>query len=203
MRRPESEKNLGDFLYLMAKDREGDMRVFLEAFLYRDNYGLRRFFPSPGLNDAARASPEELGRFLKALQDSGCFEIVVLDLGSGARDGIREAMGLCEAMVLVGNGALPDAGKREKLKAFVREVWRHNDRNFIMVNNCVRFDCAGGAEDLEEGNAAGSRAEADLIEIGYDAAGFLYGEGAVDFTLANEFGAGVRQITDRLISCIT
>jgi hypothetical protein len=238
IRKPETEGNAGDFLYLMLKNREDEMKAFLEAFLYRDSYGLTRFYPSPGLNDLARASLEEAGKFLRIIRDSGRFDRVVLDFGSEPWELRREIAGLCDAAVLVENGALPDAGKRDRLRDIIGEVWRRNGRAPVLVRNMIPFTREDGTDVEPDAlyaaapaafsavgssagspvafSAAGSSAAppaafsaaspavssadgaAEVIEIAYDTAGFRIGDGAVDFVLSNEFGAGIGKLTETL-----
>jgi hypothetical protein len=209
MRRAEGERGIGDFMYLMLRGRDADLRLFFEACLFRDGYGLARFFPSPGLNDLARASPEELGAFFRFLDACGGFDVVVLDLGSECKDAALQAVHLCDALVLVENGSLADAGKRERAAALLCAAWRHDGgEDPIRVTNMLSFSYGADEEEAamtardDHGRAQAPADGAERIEIGYDGAGFRRFDGMTDFTLSNEFGIGIRKLTDSLFARI-
>ncbi|MDR2296453.1 MAG: hypothetical protein LBD95_06595 [Clostridiales Family XIII bacterium] len=203
MRKAEGERHIGDFLYLLLRGREADLRLFCEACLFRDGYGLARFFPSPGLNDLARASPEEIGDFLRFLDACACFDSVVLDLGGTCGEAALRIARLCDALVLVENGALADAGKRDRATALLRAAWCGDGAAPIFVKNLLRFsydadEDAEGAPD-EDARPAPDR---EGIEIGYDGASFRYVDGVTDFVLSGEFGQGIHRLTDSLLARI-
>jgi hypothetical protein len=204
------ERHIGDFMYLMLKGREADMRMFSEACLFRDSYGLARFFPSPGLNELARASPQESGEFLRFFDGCGGFDIIVLDLGNECKASAMNAAGLCDALVLVENGSLVDVGKRDRATALIRGAWQQGGGNPVLVENMLRFsydgdgDGAGAGAGADAGrNAEPGPAEAgERIEIAYDSASFRHFDGVTDFVLSNEFGLGIRKITNILLARI-
>jgi hypothetical protein len=202
------ERHIGDFMYLMLKGRETDMRMFSEACLFRDSHGLARFFPSPGLNELARASPQESGEFLRFFDGCGGFELIVLDLGCECKASAMNAASLCDALVLVENGGLADVGKRDRAAALIRGAWLRDGEDPVFVENMLRFSYdgdgggageeAGADRDAEKGSAgAGER-----VEIAYDSASFRRFDGMTDFVLSNEFGLGIRKITDILLARI-
>jgi hypothetical protein len=209
MRRAEGERHIGDFLYLLLRGREADLRLFLEACLFRDNCGLARFFPSPVLNDLARASPEESGAFLRFLDACGGFDVVVLDLGSACGDLVLQTARLCDALVLVENGSLPDTGKRERAAALLRAAWRPSgDGDPLRVESMLRFsygaDEEAAAETAREAGEAKPAPEdgGERIEIDYDSASFRRFDGVTDFVLTGEFGFGIRRLSDSLLARI-
>jgi hypothetical protein len=205
MRETAGERHIGDFLYLMLRGRDADLRLFCEACLFRDSYGLARFFPSPGLNDLARASPDELGGFLRFLDACGGFDTVVLDLGGECRETILRIVHLCDALVLVENGALGGAGKRDRAAALLRAAWRRDGgEEPLRVKNLLRFSYDAD-EDAEDAAADAAKpvpdpadGAAEGIEIDYDGASFRYADGVTDFVLSGAFGRGIRGLTDSL-----
>jgi hypothetical protein len=208
VRGAEGEKHAGDFMYLMLRKREADLRLFLESCLFRDSYGLARFFPSPGLNELARASPNEQGDFLRFFDACGAFDLIVLDLGSECGETARGLIGLCDALVLVGNGGLRDAGKRGRAEAFAREA-RRKEGEPVFAENMLRLSY--GDDQLEDGGAwdgadgrdgdsppPGGADGAGSVSIGFDGASFRHFDGTEDFVLSGEFGFGIRKLADIL-----
>ncbi|MDR2771117.1 MAG: hypothetical protein LBB57_03665, partial [Clostridiales Family XIII bacterium] len=190
-------------------ERDADLRLFCEACLFRDNYGLARFFPSPGLNDLARASPQEAGDFLRFLDGCGCVDLVVLDLGSECRESTLQIAALCDALVLVENGTLADVGKRDRAAALLRAAWRRDGGGMpIRVRNLLRFSYDADEDEAmrpaagEAGAAPASAEDGERIEIGYDSASFRCPDGMTDFVLSGEFGLGIRRLTDILYARI-
>jgi hypothetical protein len=209
MRRAGDERHIGDFMYLMLRGRDADLRLFFEACLFRDSYGLARFFPSPGLNDLARASPEESGDFFRFLDACGGFDIVVLDLGSECKDAVLRIVRLCDALVLVENGSLADTGKRERAAALLHAAWRRDSGGYpLRVENMLSLSYGADEEDAataakDAGGAKPARADGEeRIEIGYDSASFRYFDDMTDFVLSNEFGLGIRKLADKLFARI-
>jgi MinD-like ATPase involved in chromosome partitioning or flagellar assembly len=218
VRAAEGDRHVGDFLYLMLRGRAADLRLFAESCLFRDSYGLARFFPSPGMNDLARASPEECGEFLRFLDGCGDFDLIVLDLGGDCKDLILKAVRLCDALVLISNGSLADAGKRARATALLQDAWGRDDATPVFATNMLRpaydFDEEAPAEAKETRGApaassapASGPASADAgpgtridpeIRINRDDASFRYEDGVTDFVLSGEFGASVRELTDIL-----
>ncbi|MDR1573979.1 MAG: hypothetical protein LBS24_06680 [Clostridiales Family XIII bacterium] len=220
IRAAEGERHVGDFLYLMLRGREADLRLFAESCLFRDSYGLARFFPSPGLNDLARASSEECGAFLRFLDGCGCFDLIVLDLGGECGDLILKAVRLCDALVLVSNGGLADAGKRARAAALLRAAWGRDGAEPLFAENLLRpsYDldeaetapaakergAARSPPDARDADAAPASAdgEGDRTRINRDDASFRHTDGVTDFVLSGEFGAGIRALTDSLFARI-
>jgi hypothetical protein len=203
IRAAEGERHIGDFMYLMLRKRETDLRMFSEACLFRDSYGLARFFPSPGLNDLALASPEELGEFLRFFDCCGAFDLIVLDLGNECRGAVSELIRLCDVLVLAENGGIRDAGKRDRAEVFAREAWRRDGADPVFAENMRRFRC--DSDDEEYGDAPEEDLAADgaeRITIGYDDASFRYVDGTTDFVLSGEFGLGIRKLADILFARI-
>ncbi|MDR2132939.1 MAG: hypothetical protein LBP30_06285 [Clostridiales Family XIII bacterium] len=205
VRRAEGDRHIGDFMYLMLRKRDADLRMFLEACLFRDSHGLARFFPSPGPNDLARASLEERGDFFRFIDACGAFDAVVLDLGSECNDLALGAAQLCDALILVENAGVADAGKRARAAALLRAAWRRDGgENPLRVKNLARFsygaDEEEAAEAVREAVAAkpASEEEEAMIEIGYDSASFRRFDGVTDFVLSNEFGLGIRKLAAAL-----
>ncbi|MDR2354797.1 MAG: hypothetical protein LBE16_01240 [Clostridiales Family XIII bacterium] len=202
MRKAEGDRHIGDFLYLMLRGREADLRLFCEACLFRDSYGLARFFPSPGLNDLARATQEETGDFFRFLDGCGGFDVVVLDLGGACGEEALRIVRLCDALVLVENGALADAGKRDRAASLLRAAWRHGGGETpILVKNMLRFsyDADEDAEKAADEDAKPAEGE-ERIDIDYDGASFRYADGVTDFVLSGAFGRGIRKLTDSLLA---
>jgi hypothetical protein len=199
MRAAEGARHIGDFLYLMLRGRDADLRLFAESCLFRDGYGLARFFPSPGLNDLARASPEECGEFLRFLDGCG-FDLIVLDLGGECREPILNAVRLCDALVVVANGNLVDAGKRARATELLRTAWGRDDAEPVFATNLLRpayaFDEA--PDGIAMAGADASLADDAAIRINRDDASFRQVDGMTDFVLSGEFGMGVRKLTDLL-----
>ncbi|MDR1246934.1 MAG: hypothetical protein LBK57_07895 [Clostridiales Family XIII bacterium] len=209
VRDAEGERHIGDFMYLMLRKRDADLRLFSEACLFRDSYGLARFFPSPGLNDLARASPEETGDFLRFFDGCGAFDIIVLDFGSECGGAARELMHLCDVLVLAENGSLRDAGKRARAEAFAREAWR-SDGEPVFAENMTPLSYDG--DPREDGEIADTADDADYktetadaknrITIDFDEASFRTLDGMTDFVLSGEFGLGIHKLTDILLARI-
>jgi hypothetical protein len=209
VREAEGERHIGDFMYLMLRKREADLRLFLESCLFRDSYGLARFFPSPGLNDLARASPEEIVDFMRFVSGCGAFDLIVLDFGSECGGAAREFMRLCDALVLAENGGLRDAGKRDRAEAFARESWRSGGEP-VFAENMLRYsyDC-DPCEECEDAAAADDgdanpipADDGNRVSICFDEASFRYLDGTTDFVLSGEFGLGIRRLTDILLARI-
>ncbi|MDR3294812.1 MAG: hypothetical protein LBT26_03135 [Clostridiales Family XIII bacterium] len=202
IRKAETERSISDFLYLMLKERDADMRTFLEAHLHKDNYGLERFYPSPGTNDLIRMDDEEIFRFIHMLRESGRFDRIIMDFGSSLNGTVKHCMNFCDAMAAVENGALPDTGKNEKNRALLREYWQ-KDKNAVQVRNMARRRNAGGldaeAENPVNNPGTDGAGDEDAVEIAYDTSSFRPYEESVDFVLSNEFGLGIRKIRDKLL----
>jgi hypothetical protein len=206
IRAAEGEKHIGDFMYLMLRGREADLRLFSESCLYRDSYGLARFYPSPGLNDLARASPEECGDFLRFMGGCGAFDLIVLDLGGECKELILKAARLCDALVLVSNGSLADTGKRARAAALLREAWGREGADPVFAENLLPqlcdFDGTESATETAPDPAPDAAGAKDRIAIHGDEASFRHFDGMTDFVLSNEFGLGIRRLTDRLFERI-
>jgi hypothetical protein len=218
---PPGRRNVCDFLYAMLKERDVEMRRFMESHIHRDSYGLERFLPSAGANDLARLGKDALERFFKTLCGSGRFDVIVLDMGNGLREGFEDVVAMCDSLVLVANKGCASTGKNAKNLAMLQEAWARPDRKYIMVNNMApgRFECepeGGEPEKAEEEPPprAKGRARQDeappappaedgperVVEIGRDAAGFSLRQGIVDFVLSNEFGIGMGRVADMVAS---
>ncbi|GHU50964.1 hypothetical protein FACS1894127_6890 [Clostridia bacterium] len=130
-------QNIGDFLYLVLKNRVKNMELFLESQLHRDNYGLHRFRPSRGINDLRQLSETELASFIKIICDSGYFDYIVFDLGSEPGEHFGLLAETCTGLVLVGNGSEAGGYKEEKMLAVLREKWHIKDRNKVLVKNMI------------------------------------------------------------------
>ncbi|MDR1571792.1 MAG: hypothetical protein LBS32_04630, partial [Clostridiales Family XIII bacterium] len=196
-------RDIGDFIYMLMRERRGDMGLFLESCLHKDSYGLERFYPSKGVNDLSRVSGAELRAFLDALAGSGRFDVIVLDMGGSVRDGLRGLAGLCSASVIVENGAVADAGKSRKARLLMEGCLPEGAVS-VNVRNMIRRETLSAGEGDDGGDEparpCGDGGEEDGdVEIGFDEAGFRTCGGTVDFVLSNEFGAGVKEITDRLL----
>jgi hypothetical protein len=198
----------------MLRKRETDLRLCSESCLFRDSYGLARFFPSPGLNDLARASSRELGDVLRFFDARGDFDLVILDLGSECGGHASELISLCDALVLVEDASPGDVGKRDRAEAFAREALRPGGANPLFVENMRRFrygaddDCdgndgnSGGAGTTGDGfgTDAASADGMDRITIGCDDASFRDFDGMRDFVLSGELGIGIRRLSDILFA---
>jgi hypothetical protein len=205
VRGAEGERHVGDFMYLLLRKRDADLRLFSESCLFRDGYGLARFFPSPGINDLARASFDEIGELLRFFDGSREFDVIVMDLGGECSDSARELMGLCDALILVDGDGVPDVGKRDRAEAFAREAWRRGGDPVFVKNMLKRpygFDDAASPANGEETSEKPSDPEdgAERILIGYDEASFRSFDGMTDFVLSGEFGLGIRGLADVLFA---
>jgi hypothetical protein len=221
-------KDMGGFLYALAKRGMGNGRGLAEGYLHKDSYGLERFLPSGGRNDLEALPLEEFKALARNVLAPG-FEAIVFDLGHGAGAKARWLVESCDALALVGRGG----GKEEKTAALVREGWGADGARVVMVRNMAEADAGEdegggpgeakprlprprpgfgralprlglgpppGADRSREREGEGADGEdAHCVEILFDRESFSVEGGMTDFTLANHFGGGVRRITEALL----
>lgn len=81
-------KSVSDYLYYLFNGKDAEKFPFLESYLLVDPFGVEAFVPSPGRNVMKSLSPEEMQFFIGAVLDTGGYDIMVIDAGTGLEKGI-------------------------------------------------------------------------------------------------------------------
>lgn len=108
-------KSSGEYLYHLMRDSD-ERTPFLEEYLIRGR-GVQAFAPSAGPNPLADLSREEIDRLIPALMESGRFDCILIDCGSGTGETVREALKYADRICLV--SARKEEQREERYRTFL------------------------------------------------------------------------------------
>ena len=109
---PAGMKTAGEYLYRL------DSKPFLEEYLVRDKCGVEAFAPTGSCNPLCAAEPGEIRRLFPALMDSGHFDVIIIDGGSGTGSLIREALSYADRICMV--SSRQEQERESRYRAFLQ-----------------------------------------------------------------------------------
>ena len=179
------------------------------SFISRMSCGVETVTASEGRNPLPYLEREDIPGFMRSIVESGRYDTVIIDAGSGLAAQITDMLDLCDGICLIKD---PErCGRREEiyikhLKALIRpdlaesmitaenrrSPERADERQKVLDE--IFTDDEDDAENEEEEKEA-----ADAV-IDHDPSSFRKEDGLISISSDGDFGLGVKVLTEKLIA---
>jgi len=182
--------NISRYLYSILKHPD-EVKITPQGYMLQDDYGIKAFHPAKGRNPLRELLEGEFGKFITHITKEKCFSHIVIDCGNGFDNCIRSAFRLSKTIVHVEGKSTCDT----RQKSYINTV----------------ASCCGGLEADELLNVRNFYLEPEendlsieqdttikILTIEEDPGSFEVLDGRRFISLDKAFGAGIREIADRL-----
>ena len=199
---PPGIKGVGMYLYYLFKNETATLRSGksserqlpdMDSYIVKDDFGLEAFAPTGGRNPLKELSAGEVEAFIASVIDSGGYDVIVMDLGTGLSDGEIACIDMAEKICFVSG---PDSGRAREEQYLQHLICRCGEdvtERMIKTENMVTDKAAdtGSQEEL------GAMMKA-VVRIERSSSFLQRGEVKRIF-LDGRFGEGIKLLTEKMM----
>lgn len=141
-------KGIGVYLYHLFKSRDTALRVPqgsvsekncppVESYTIHDDFGVETFAPAAGRNPLRELSEDELDIFTASVIDSGRYDVIVMDIGSGLSAVDLACLGMAEKICFISRYAGSTIREERYLQHLIFSCGESVIDRMIKVENMV------------------------------------------------------------------
>lgn len=197
-------RGIGVYLYHLFKTRDTGLRMPrgsggeknrppVESYTIRDDFGVEAFAPAAGRNPLRELSEEELDIFAAAVIDSGRYDVIVMDIGTGLSAVDLACLGMAEKICFVSRSAGGTNREDQYLQHLIFSCGESVMDRMIKVENMVSDDRADDPH-VREGTAM-----IDTEVYLSRSSTFLQGGETKRIFLDGRFGQDIKLLTEKLV----
>ena len=199
---PPGIKGVGMYLYYLFKNETATLRSGksserqlpdMDSYIVKDDFGLEAFAPTGGRNPLKELSAGEVEAFIASVIDSGGYDVIVMDLGTGLSDGEIACIDMAEKICFVSGPASGRAREEQYLQHLICRCGEDVTERMIKTENMVTDKAAdtGSQEEL------GAMMKA-VVRIERSSSFLQRGEVKRIF-LDGRFGEGIKLLTEKMM----
>ena len=197
-------KGIGVYLYHLFKARDTGLRVPqgsgsekncppVESYTIHDDFGVETFAPAAGRNPLRELSEVELDIFTASVIDSGRYDVIVMDIGSGLSAVDLACLGMAEKICFVNRSAGSTSREERYLQHLIFSCGESVIEKMIKVENMV-------SDDREEDHR--DRADTAMLDTEVylsRSSTFLQGGEIKRIFLDGRFGQDIKLLAEKLV----
>ncbi len=197
-------KGIGVYLYHLFKAKDAVLRMSqrsgseknclpVESYTIRDDFGVEAFAPAAGRNPLRELSEDELDIFTASVIDSGRYDVIVMDIGTGLSAVDLACLGMAEKICFVSRSSGSTSREERYLQHLIFSCGEGVMDRIIKVENMTADDRA----DIQR-----SREDTAMIDTEVylsRSSTFLQGGEIKRIFLDGRFGQGIKLLTEKLV----
>ncbi len=165
----------------------------MDSYIVKDDFGLEAFAPTGGRNPLKELSAGEVEAFIASVIDSGGYDVIVMDLGTGLSDGEIACIDMAEKICFVSG---PDSGRAREEQYLQHLICRCGEdvtERMIKTENMVTDKAADTGSQKELGAMMKA-----VVRIERSSSFLQRGEVKRIF-LDGRFGEGIKLLTEKMM----
>ena len=165
----------------------------VESYTIHDDFGVEAFAPAAGRNPLRELSEDELDIFTASVIDSGRYDVIVMDIGTGLSAVDLACLGMAEKICLVSRSSGAVSREERYLQHLIFSCGESVMDRIIKVENMTADDRA----DIQRGRE--DTAMIDTEAYLSRSSTFLQGGEIKRIFLDGRFGQDIKLLTEKLV----
>ena len=197
-------KGIGVYLYHLFKAKDTGLKMQqasgsdkncppVESYTIHDDFGVEAFAPAAGRNPLRELSEDELDIFTASVIDSGRYDVIVMDIGTGLSAVDLTCLGMAEKICLVSRFSGSTSREERYVQHLIFSCGESVMDRIIKVENMTADDRA----DVQRGREDAAMLDTEVYLS--RSSTFLQGGETKRIFLDGRFGQDIKLLTEKLV----